>query len=57
MILDSLDRRVRHENYQFLAGIGGIGGLVRWDEDEDADSDEEEDEVETTAESSDPWSE
>ena len=57
MILDRLDRRVGRDNYQFLAGIGGIGGLVGWGEDEDADSDEEVNEVETAAESSDPWSE
>ncbi|HEY5377706.1 MAG TPA: hypothetical protein VIK01_28695, partial [Polyangiaceae bacterium] len=57
MILDQLDRHVGRDNYQFLAGVGGIGGLVGWDEDEDPDIDEEVDEVETTGESSDPWSE
>jgi hypothetical protein len=54
MILDQLDRHVGRDNYQF---IGGIGGLLDWDEDEDVDLDEEADEVETTAESSGPWSE
>ncbi|HEY3664383.1 MAG TPA: hypothetical protein VGL19_00225 [Polyangiaceae bacterium] len=59
MILDRLDRHVGRDNYQFLAGIGGIGGLLDWDEDEDedSDSDREADEVETTGESSEPWSE
>ena len=58
MILERLDRHVGRDNYQFLAGIGGIGGLLAWDdEDEDVDSDEEADEIETTGESSEPWSE
>jgi hypothetical protein len=57
MILDHLDRQLGQDNYEFLAGIGGIGRLIGWDEDEDVDVDEEADEVETTAESSEAWSE
>jgi hypothetical protein len=57
MILDRLDRHVGRDNYQFLTGIGGITGLLGWDEDEDVDSEEEADELETTGESSGPWSE
>jgi len=59
MILDHLDRHLGHDNYQFLAGIGGIGALLGWDDDEgeDAGIDEEVDEVETTGQSLDPWSE
>jgi hypothetical protein len=60
MILDHLDRHVGPDNYQFLAGMGGIGGLIGWDEDEDEAgdvySDEDADQVETTGESSGPWS-
>jgi hypothetical protein len=59
MILDRLDRHMGPDNYQFLAGIGGIEDLLGWDEDqdEDVDSDEDADEVETTGESSGEWSE
>jgi hypothetical protein len=51
MVLDRLDRLLGRDNYQFLAGVAGLAGLLDWAEDPDEDIDEEEDVLETTGES------